>query len=104
VEVVDWMYLAQDRDQWRVIVNIVMISLDYEDVTKSFRTESIMKYMLTTTNTRSEATRSVMAAKLTKLTHKIAIQLHLVAESMYHLQFSLQAANPETFGYVLVYD
>jgi hypothetical protein len=35
-----------------------------------------------------------MAAKLTRLTHKIAIQL-------YHLQFSLQAASPETFGYML---
>jgi hypothetical protein len=35
----------------------------------------------TTTNTRWEATRSVMATKLTTLTHKIAIQLHLVAES-----------------------
>jgi hypothetical protein len=33
-----------------------------------------------------------MEAKLTRLTHKIAIQLHLVAE----------AASPETFGYTLV--
>jgi hypothetical protein len=32
-------------------------------------------------NTRWEATHSVMAAKLIRLTHKIAIQLHLVAES-----------------------
>jgi hypothetical protein len=38
---------------------------------------------ITTTiiNTRSEATQRVMAGKLTRLTHKIAIQLHLVAES-----------------------
>jgi hypothetical protein len=44
-----------------------------------------------------------MAAKLTGLAHKIAIQLQLVAEScMYHLKFSLQAASPETFGYTLV--
>jgi hypothetical protein len=35
----------------------------------------------TTTNTRWEATQRVMAAKTTRLTHKIAIQLHLVAES-----------------------
>jgi hypothetical protein len=53
----------------------------YEDVFKSFRTESITKYTLTTINTRWEATRRVMAAKLTRLTHKIRIQLHLVAES-----------------------
>jgi hypothetical protein len=43
-----------------------------------------------------------MAAKLTRLTHKIAIQLHLVAQSLYHLQFSLQAASPATFGYSVV--
>jgi hypothetical protein len=40
-----------------------------------------------------------MEAKLTRLTYKIAIQLHLVAESWNHLQISLQAASPETFGY-----
>jgi len=39
------------------------------------------KYIFTTRNTCSEATQRVMAAKLTTLTHKIAIQLHLVAES-----------------------
>jgi hypothetical protein len=44
-----------------------------------------------------------MAAKFTRLTHKIAIQMHLVAESCTILQFSLQAASPETFGYTLIY-
>jgi len=44
----------------------------------------------------------VMAAKLTRLTHKIAIQLHLSCRELYHLQFSLQAASPETYGYTLV--
>jgi hypothetical protein len=53
----------------------------YEGVSKIFRTESITKFMLTTINTRSEAIQRVMAAKLIRLTHKIAIQLHLVAES-----------------------
>jgi hypothetical protein len=43
-----------------------------------------------------------MAAKLTRLTHKIAIQLYLVTESCTILQFSFQAASPETFGYTLV--
>jgi hypothetical protein len=37
----------------------------------------------------------VMAAKLTRLTYKIVIQLLLV-------QFPHQAAIPETFGYTLV--
>jgi hypothetical protein len=53
----------------------------YEGVSKSFRTESIKKYTLAKINTRWEATQRVMAAKLTTPTHKIAIQLHLVAES-----------------------
>jgi hypothetical protein len=39
------------------------------------------KEIKTTTNPRWVATQRVMAAKLTRLTHKIAIQLHLVAES-----------------------
>jgi len=39
-----------------------------------------MKYTLTT-NTRWEAIQRIMAAKLTRLTHKIAKQLHLAAES-----------------------
>jgi len=45
-------------------------------------------------NTHWEATQRVMAAELTRLTHKIAMR--------YRLQFSLQAASPETFGYTLV--
>jgi len=43
-----------------------------------------------------------MASKLTRLTHKIAIQLRLMAESSTHLQFSLHTTSPETFGYSLV--
>jgi hypothetical protein len=43
-----------------------------------------------------------MAAKFTRPTHKITIQLHLVARKLYHLQFSLQVASPETSGYTLV--
>jgi hypothetical protein len=53
----------------------------YEGVSKSFRTESIKKYTLTTINTSREVTQRVMTAKLTRMTHKIAIQLHLVAQS-----------------------
>jgi hypothetical protein len=53
----------------------------YEGASKSFRTQSIKKYTLTTINTRLEATQRVMAATITRLTHKVAIQLHLVAES-----------------------
>jgi len=40
-----------------------------------------MKYMLTTINTHWEATQRVMATELNRLANKIAIQLHLVAES-----------------------
>jgi hypothetical protein len=42
-----------------------------------------------------------MEAKLTILTHKIAIQLQLVPDSLYRLEFSLQTVVPETFGYNL---
>jgi hypothetical protein len=44
-----------------------------------------------------------MAAELIRLTHKIAIQLLLVADNCTILQSWLQAASPETFGYDLVY-
>jgi len=47
---------------------------------KVSRLEFIMKYMLTTVNTQ-EAIQRVMAVELTRLTHKIVIQLHLVGES-----------------------
>jgi hypothetical protein len=70
---------------WRKIKSLPLLGFEprpfisYEGVSKSFRTESITKY--TTINTRWEAIQRVVAAKLTRLTHKIAIQLHLVAES-----------------------
>jgi hypothetical protein len=53
---------------------------EYERIPKSYRTESITKWT-TTINTHWEATKRITAVKLTRLTHKIAIQLHLVAES-----------------------
>jgi hypothetical protein len=52
----------------------------YEGVSRSFRTESMTKYTITFGVARWEATQRVMVAKLTRLTHKIAIQLHLVTE------------------------
>jgi hypothetical protein len=45
----------------------------------------------------------VLAAKLNRLTHKIAIQTHLVAGSCTILQLSPQAASPVTSGYTIVY-
>jgi hypothetical protein len=65
----------------QLVLHPMWLNLLHESVSKSFRTESITKYTLTTINTRWEATQRVMAVKLTRLTHKIAIQLHLVAES-----------------------
>jgi hypothetical protein len=43
-----------------------------------------------------------MAAKLSRLTHKIAIQLHIVAESSTICGSRSEAASPETFEYTLV--
>jgi hypothetical protein len=54
----------------------------YEGVSKSYQTESITKCKLTTINTSREATQRVIAAKLITLTHKIAIQLHLVRRAV----------------------
>jgi hypothetical protein len=75
----------------------------YEGVSKSFRTESITKYTLTTINTRWEATQIVIAAKFTRLTHKIVIHTTLSGRELYRMQLSLQVASPETFGYTLVF-
>jgi hypothetical protein len=58
---------ASKRVSFHTFHNEEIRSTDiYEGVLKSFRTESITKYTLTTINTRSEATQRVMAAKLTK--------------------------------------
>jgi hypothetical protein len=75
--------------------------LSYEGLSQSFQTESITKW--TKINTRCETTQKVMATELTRLTHKIAIQLYLVAESCTMCQFSLHVASPETFGYTVLY-
>jgi hypothetical protein len=60
---------------------IAILWVSLVSLAKSSRTESITKYMLITINTRWEATQRVTAANLTRLTHKIAIQLQLMAES-----------------------
>jgi hypothetical protein len=66
---------------YRVYLFLFLFTYTYVGVSKSFRTESVKKYTLTFGISRREATQRVMAAKLTRLTHKIAIQLHLVAEN-----------------------
>jgi hypothetical protein len=58
-----------------------LIATIYEGTSKSLWTDSITKYKLTFGITRWESTQRVTAAKLTILAHKIAIQLHLLAES-----------------------
>jgi hypothetical protein len=65
-----------------VLLHILRLNATYESVSKSFRSESIKKYTLTTINIRWEATQRVMAAKLPRLTHKITTKLHLVGESL----------------------
>jgi len=53
----------------------------YEGVSKSSWTELITKYILAFGIAHWEVTQRIMMAKLTRLTHNIVIQLHLVAES-----------------------
>jgi hypothetical protein len=77
-------YHCAEWNEMKTLLWSDLLSVIYEGVSKSFRIESITKQTTTatvTTNTRWEATQRVMASKLTRLTHKIAIQLHLVAES-----------------------
>jgi hypothetical protein len=64
--------LKRQNLKHKLCYNIWKDKLTYEGVSKSFRTESIAKHTLTIINTRSEATKCVMAAKLTRLTHEIA--------------------------------
>jgi hypothetical protein len=78
---------------------VYMRNTMYEGVSKRFRTESITKYTLTFGITRCCPLRNVMAAKLIRLTHKIAIQPHLVAESC---TICSSYASPENFGYRLI--
>jgi hypothetical protein len=77
-----WCSIDYLRQQLLRICNkLTSRSVMYESASKSFRTQSISKYTPTFGTSRWEAIQRVMAAKLTRLTHKIAIQLHLVAES-----------------------
>jgi hypothetical protein len=72
----------------------------YAGVSKSFWPEYDNE--IATINTRSEATQRFIAAKFTILSHKIAIQLHLVAESCTICNSRPHAASPKTFGYTFV--
>jgi len=80
-----WSYTSTLSCLYDVVLSYVQDTLwrrsTYEGVSRSYRTESISKYTLTTTNTRWEATQKLKASKLTRLTHKVEIQLHLVTES-----------------------
>jgi hypothetical protein len=55
--------------------------MTYECESKSFRTKSVTKYMFTFGIIHWEATQRFMTAKLIGLAHKMAPQLHLVAEN-----------------------
>jgi hypothetical protein len=74
----------------------------YENVSKSFRSESIKKCTLAFGITRSKITQRVMTAKLARLTHKNSDTTAPSGRELYHLLFPIQAANPETFGNTLV--
>jgi hypothetical protein len=65
------------------IVASIFVStcFEYARIIQKFPDWVITKYTLTSINTRWEVTQRVMEAKLTKVTHKIAIQLHLVVQS-----------------------
>jgi hypothetical protein len=61
--------------------DMVLYPEDIRACIQTFPDWVIRKYMLTTINTSWEAIQRVMAAELTRLTHKIVMQLQLVEES-----------------------
>jgi hypothetical protein len=63
---------------WNVCISLS--SLHIRRCIQKFPDWVVTKYTLITINTRWKATQRVMAAKLTRLTHKIATQLRLMAE------------------------
>jgi hypothetical protein len=63
-----------DRVDNEIIIIIIIIIIITTTTTTTTTTTII--------NTRCKATQRVTAAKLTRLTHKVAIQLHLVVESV----------------------
>jgi hypothetical protein len=62
-------------------VNMLLRSMPVRCTTVYPKVSGLSHNEINNNNTRWEATQRVMATKLTRLTHKIAIQLHLVAES-----------------------
>jgi hypothetical protein len=62
-------------------VVVLIYTSGYNVVSKNFRTELMKKYTLIFGITRCWPLERVIAVRVTRLTHKIAIQLHLMAES-----------------------
>jgi hypothetical protein len=62
---------------------------------EKFPDRVVMKYILTFSITGREATQRAMTAKLTRLTHSDTAEPS--DRELYHLQFSLLEASPETF-------
>jgi hypothetical protein len=78
------------------------LCLLYEGVPKSFRTKSITKY---TAHLRYHSLRSNAKGYGDKPNYSDSKNSDTTAPSgreLYHMQFSLRAASPETFGYTIV--
>jgi hypothetical protein len=73
--------LLVTQKRFMFLERLTDVRLVCDGVSESFRTQSITKYKLTFGITRCCPLQRVMAAKLTRLTHKIAVQLHQVAET-----------------------
>jgi hypothetical protein len=71
----------------------------YEGVSKSFRTESITKYTLTTVKKTLVEKQHKGLWRQNSQNSDIAVPSDRV---LYHLQFSLQTSSSETSGYVYV--
>jgi hypothetical protein len=74
----------------------------YEGVSKSFRTESITKYTLATIEHSLRRNIKGYGGKTYYTDSQTSDTTASSGRQLYHLQFSLQAASPETFGYTVV--
>jgi hypothetical protein len=74
----------------------------YEGVSKSFRTEPITKYTLTTNKHWLRSNAKGCGDETHKTDSQNSDTTAPSGRKLYHLQFILQAAGPETFGYTLL--
>jgi hypothetical protein len=75
----------------------------YEGVSESYRVETITKYTLATINNHWETNTKCYGDKTHQTDSQNSDKTAPSGRELYHLQFSIQEASPETSGYTLVW-